>query len=248
MTDRRDLRRTDSMLGHDDPAPALVARWRGAASAARHALPNPEGTLMNPTNARLASWALLVGSVVATVGYASAFALNGDGDQRFAGSSWVTLYTVALLGNVLVILGLPALVHAQRGAAPVLTRIGYAGVLVPLVVLNIGEGTVEGFVKPWFAHHGGVPAHDLPGLMAYEVPALLVMLVGMVCLGIAVIRAGVLPRWVGVVFLVVPFLGAAGLQGAISLAPDYLLYVGLVTVALTQLRTERAAEPVPALA
>ena len=202
---------------------------------------------MFSTNARLTSWALVAGSVVATAGYATAFAANGDGDQRFAGSSWVALYTVALLGNVLVILGLPALVHAQAGRAPVLTRIGYAGILVPLVILNIGEGSIEGFVKPWFAHHGGVPANDLPGLMAYEAPALLVLLVGMVCLGIAVFRAGVLPRWLGVVFLVVPFLGAAGLQGAISLLPDYLLYIGLFTVGVTELRRERVPEPVPAL-
>ena len=96
---------------------------------------------MHPVNARLTAWALAVGSVVATAGYASAFALNGNGDERFAGSSWVPLYTIALLGNVVVLLGLPLLVHAQRGGAPVLTRIGYAGVLVPLAILNIGEGT-----------------------------------------------------------------------------------------------------------
>jgi hypothetical protein len=196
---------------------------------------------MNATNARLTSWALVAGSLVATAGYASAFAANGSGDERFSGSSWIPLYTIALLGNVIVLLGLPALVHAQRGRYPVLTRIGYAGVLVPLAVLNIGEGTIEGFVKPYLAAHGGIPADDLPGLTAYEVPALLVMLVGMVCLGIAVLRGRVLPRWVGVLFLVVPFLGAAGLQGAVSLAPDYLLYVGLVTVGVTQLRS--SSEP-----
>jgi hypothetical protein len=196
---------------------------------------------MNATNARLTSWALVAGSLVATAGYASAFAANGSGDERFSGSSWVPLYTIALLGNVIVLLGLPALVHAQRGTAPVLTRIGYAGVLVPLAVLNIGEGTIEGFVKPYLASHGGIPADDLPGLAAFEVPALLVLLVGMVCLGIAVLRGHVLPRWVGVLFLVVPFLGAAGLQGAVSLTPDYLLYVGLVTVGVTQLRS--SSEP-----
>jgi hypothetical protein len=251
MTDRRDVRRTHTILAHDDRAGSGVARWPGAASAAPGTCcRSPKGTSMNLTNARLTSWALLAGSVVATAGYASAFALNGNGDQRFAGSSWVALYTVALLGNVLVILGLPAVVHAQRGAAPVLTRIGYAGVLVPLVSLNVGEGTVEGFVKPWFAQHGGVPAHDLPGLMAYEVPALLVLVVGMVCLGIAVLRAGILPRWVGVVFLVVPFLGAAGLQGAVSLLPDYLLYLGLFAVGVRRLHSpeERVAATAPALA
>ncbi|MBV9831032.1 MAG: hypothetical protein JOZ82_05505, partial [Marmoricola sp.] len=70
----------------------------------------------------------------------------------------------------------------------------------------------------------------------YEIPALLVLLVGMVCLGIAVLRARVLPRWVGVLFLVVPFLGAAGLRGAVSLLPDYLLFVGLFAVGVIELR------------
>jgi hypothetical protein len=199
---------------------------------------------MDTTNARLTSLALVVGSVVATVGYAAAFIANGSGDARFAGSSWVGLYTVALLGDVVVLLGLPTLVHAQRGAFPWLTRIGYAGVLVPLAVLNIGEGTIEGFVKPYLAHHGGIPSDDLPGLTAYEAPSLVVLLVGMVCLGIAVLRARVLPRWIGVVFLLVPFLGAAGLQGAISLLPDYLLFVGLFAVGVIELRRARP-EPSP---
>ena len=97
-------------------------------------------------------------------------------------------------------------------------------------------------MKPYQATHGGIPAEDLPGLAAYEIPALLVLLVGMVCLGIAVLRTRVLPRWVGVLFLVVPFLGAAGLQGAVSLLPDYLLYVGLFTVGVIELRRARTAQ------
>jgi hypothetical protein len=201
---------------------------------------------MQPLDVRLTSWALIAGSIVASAGYASAFAANGNGDQRFHGATWVALYTIALFGNVLVLLGLPAIVHAQSGRAPVLTRIGYVGVLVPLVILNIGEGTLEGFVKPYFAKHGGIPAADLPGLVTYEAPALLVMLIGMVCLGIAILRARTLPRWIGVLFIVVPFLGAAGLQGAISLLPDYLLYLGLFTIGATQLKGAQTPQPVTA--
>ncbi|HET8603598.1 MAG TPA: hypothetical protein VFM09_06695 [Marmoricola sp.] len=203
---------------------------------------------MHPTNVRLTAWALVTGSLVAAAGYAAAFAANGNDDARFAGSSWVALYTVALLGDVLVVLGLPAVVHAQAGRAPVLTRIGYGGILVPLVVLNVGEGTVEGFVKPYLATHGGIPATDLPGLTAYEVPALLTMLVGMVCLGVAMLRARTLPRWIGVLFLVVPLLGAAGLQGAISLLPDYLLFLGLFAIGALQLREGHAPAPATAVA
>ncbi|MGN6722810.1 MAG: hypothetical protein ACTHJM_09370 [Marmoricola sp.] len=192
---------------------------------------------MHPTSTRLAAWALIVGSVIATAGYVSAFVANGGGDARVAGSSWTALYTVALLGNVIVILGLPTLLAAQGGRMPTLTRIGYAGVLVPLVVLNVGEGSIEGFVKPYFAKHGGLLKDDLPGLMAYELPALLILLVGMVCLAIAVLRAHVLPRWIGVAFLVIPFLGAGGLSGAVSLLPDYLLFATLSAIAVHVLRT-----------
>jgi hypothetical protein len=205
-------------------------------------------TPMDRTPARLAAWALLIGSVVATAGYAAAFLANGNGDVRFSGSSWTALYTVALLGDVLVVLGLPAVVHVHGDRARRLTLIGYAGALVPLVVLNIGEGAIEGFVKPYFATHGGLLKDDLPGLAAFEAPALLVMVVGMICLGIAVFRARVLPRWVGVLFIVVPLLGAAGLSGAVSLLPDYLLFIGLFTVSLHGLRPARAAEPVAAAA
>ena len=191
---------------------------------------------MSSANARLAAWVLLAGTVVATAGYLSAFLANGNGDERFAGSSWTALYTIALFGNVLVVLGLPALLAVQGDRSRSLTLIGYAGVLVPLVVLNLGEGCIEAFVKPYQAKHGGLLDHDLPGLTAYEVPALLAVLVGMICLAVAVFRARVLPRWVAVAFLGTPFLAVAGLRGGASLIPDYLLFVALFAVAVRTLR------------
>lgn len=200
---------------------------------------------MHRTPARLAAWALLTGTVVATAGYLSAFAANGNSDARFTGSSWTALYTIALFGNVLVILGLPALLHAGGTRSRTLTLIGYVGALVPLVVLNVGEGCIEGFVKPYLAKHGGLPSHDLPGLTAYEAPALVIMLAGMMCLGVAVFRAHILPRWVGVAFIVIPLLGVAELPGAAALIPDYLLYASLFTVAVHALRAQTPLHPAP---
>jgi hypothetical protein len=199
---------------------------------------------MNRTPARLGAWALLAGTVVATAGYLSAFLANGNGDGRFSGSTWTELYTVALFGNVLVVLGLPTLLHVHGERSRRLTLIGYVGVLVPLVVLNVGEGTVEAFVKPYFAKHGGLPGRDLPGLDAFEAPALLIVLAGMICLGIAVCRARVLPRWIGVAFIVVPPLSVAGLSGAVSLTPDYLLFIALFATGVHALRSARGVEPV----
>jgi hypothetical protein len=204
------------------------------------------------TPARPAPWALVIGAVVATAGYAAAFAANGSGDGRYTGSSWTPLYTIALLGDVIVVLGLPALLQAHGERARRLTLIGYVGVLVPLVILNVGEGCIEAFAKPYFATHGGLLADDLPGLGAFEAPALVVLLIGVPCLAVAVFRARVLPRWVGAVLLVVPLLGAAGLSGAVSLLPDYLLFVALFAVGVHVLRApeqhvdEAARVPAPA--
>jgi hypothetical protein len=192
---------------------------------------------MNRTTARLAAWCLIAGCVVATAGYLSAFLANGNGDERFVGSSWTALYTIAMFGNVLVVLGLPTLLHVQAGRSPRLSLIGYLGVFVPLVILNLGEGCLEAFVKPYLADHGGIPTDDPSGLSAYEVPALLLVLVGMSCLAVAVFRARVLPWWVGALFIVSALVAVAGLPGGAGLISDYALFVALFTAGVTALRS-----------
>ncbi|MFN2560866.1 MAG: hypothetical protein ABR571_06180, partial [Jatrophihabitans sp.] len=135
----------------------------------------------------------------------------------------------------------PVLLHVQGDRSRRLTLIGYAGILVPLVILNIGEGSVEGFVKPYLAKHGGLPGSDLPGLADFEAPALIVVLVGTICLAVAVFRARVLPVWVAVAFFAVPLLAVSGMSGAVSLIPDYLLFAALFAVGLHALRAAPAA-------
>jgi hypothetical protein len=196
---------------------------------------------MNRTTARLAAWCLITGCVVATAGYLSAFLANGNGDERSSGSSWTALYTIAMFGDVLVVLGLPTLLHVQAGRSPRLSLIGYVGMLVPLVILNIGEGSVEAFVKPYLADHGGNPKDDLPGLAAFEAPALLIVLVGMICLAAAVFRARMLPWWVGALFIVAPLVAVAGLPGGAGLISDYSLFAALFAVGVTALRTSAGA-------
>jgi hypothetical protein len=197
---------------------------------------------MHRTPTRLTAWALMIGTVVATVGYLAAFLANGNSDGRFAGSSWTGLYTIALFGDVLIVLGLPAILHMHRDRSRTLTTIGYAGILIPMVVLNIGEGCVEAFVKPYLTKHGGLPSSDLPGLDAFEAPALLTMLVGLICLGIAVFRSRTLPRWVGVLFILSPLVGLAGLSGSAGLASDYLAFAALFAVGVHTLRSQTGAQ------
>jgi hypothetical protein len=70
------------------------------------------------------------------------------------------------------------------------------------------------------------------------------MLIGPICLGIAVFRARVLPKWVGVAMLVSPVLGAAGLPGIAGLASDFTIFAALLGVGVYVLRTP-AVSPVP---
>ena len=63
------------------------------------------------------------------------------------------------------------------------------------------------------------------------------MLVGMICLGIAVFQARVLPRWVGALFVMTPLLGAgqARLREREPQSPT-LLFVSLSVVAVHTLQ------------
>lgn len=198
---------------------------------------------MDTTLKRLGGWALIIGTIVATLGYLAANGplVHGAGDARYTDPHWSLYNGIAVGGDVLVLLGMPVLL-SFRGRSRALTTIGYAGSFVAMVMLNVGEGVIEAFVKPYLVHHGGIPASDPTGLTVYESVALIGVVVGLICLGIGVLRARTLPWWVGVLFFC-GLLGAAGLQGPIAELPDYLVFIALFTVGVITLR--RPAE-VPA--
>ena len=57
---------------------------------------------------RLAGSALVAGGALAIAGYLLAGTLTGSGDARFTDPLWQPLYAIALAGNLLVVLGFPA--------------------------------------------------------------------------------------------------------------------------------------------
>jgi hypothetical protein len=208
---------------------------------------------MTALQRRLAGHMLMIGGAVGITGYlAAGLIVGGSGDARFTDPRWQPLYAIALAGAILVVLGLPAVLTAQGGRLPRLTAIGYAGTFAALVMLNFGEGVIEGFVKPYLVTHGGIPDPEPAGFAAYEWVALACTLVGLVCLGIAVMRARTLPRWVGVLLIVSPFLSfaAGGLPAPLAELPDYCVYLALMAigwrVAVTAPRVDRGPiVPVP---
>jgi hypothetical protein len=182
---------------------------------------------------RLAGIALVVGGTLAIAGYVLTDSVVGSsGDSRFTNSLFAPLYSIALAGVVLSIIGLPAILAAHAQRATRLSLVGYVGLLTTLVMLNLGEGVIEEFVKPYLATHGGIPKDTPAALNIYFGIAFLFLVAGLIALGVAVIRAKELAWWVGALFIAsvpVSFVGG-GLPGPLAELGDYLAFLGLIAI------------------
>ncbi|HET7427488.1 MAG TPA: hypothetical protein VFJ50_10625 [Gemmatimonadales bacterium] len=206
---------------------------------------------MTSDRTRLAGGALVAGGALAIIGYVVSLLVAGDGDAHFTHPQWPSLYAIALAGSIITVLGLPAILAAQGGRSPRLTLVGYVGLFAALVMLNIGEGVIEGFIKPYFVTHGGIPDPEPSGFATFEGVGLLGVIVGLPCLGAAILRAKVLPRWVGVLTIASAPLSfvSSGLPGPLALLGDYFAYVALMAIGWHVARGPvGAAARVPALA
>jgi hypothetical protein len=177
---------------------------------------------------RLAGLALMAGCVLATLGFLGVSLTMHGGDGLWPTDPlWQPMYGVALAGNLLVVLGLPAILAVHGQASRRLTLVGYVGIFAPLAMLNVAETTIEAFIKPYLAARGGFPEQIPAGLNAYEAVALVLLIAGAVCLSVAVFRARVMPVWVGVAVLL-SVVGAFFLHdGPAVFLSDYLLFAAL---------------------
>jgi hypothetical protein len=179
-------------------------------------------------DARLAGLTLMAGCVVAALGFASiSLAVRSTSDARYTDPLWQPLYGVLLAGSLLVVLGLPAVLSVHGLPYRRLTLVGYVGIFAPLVMLNVAETAIEAFVMPYLARHGGIPDETPAGLNAFEGVALLLLIVGSGCLAVAVLRARILPWWVGVA-LIASVVSAFVVHGApAGFISDYLILAAL---------------------
>jgi hypothetical protein len=186
---------------------------------------------MTLNRGRLAGMALMIGGILTIAGYAAVNTFAGSsGDARFSNPLWIPLYGLALAGDLITVLGLPAILMAHGQRAYRLTTVGFTGVLLAIVMLNIGEGTTEGFVKPYLATHGGIPNAPPAGFDVFVGVALLFLVVGLISLGVAVIRARVFPRWVGGLLILSLPLSLVQLPGPLAEIGDYLAFFALAVI------------------
>jgi len=130
--------------------------------------------------------------------------------------------------------------HVSRGSShrARVGRLGFVGfalVFFGILVLGVGFGFIAATVIPWLTTHapelrvGALP----PLLKLCAIGSALMVGVGTIPIGIATMRAGVLPRWPGLLLILS---GAAGLLGLLPLpclknspaiASALLLFLGL---------------------
>lgn len=190
---------------------------------------------------RLAGLTLMAGCVLATLAFLGISLLEGTGGPAYTDPLWQPLYGVLLAGSVLVVLGLPAILAVHGRHSRTLTLIGYVGIAAPLIMLNVAETSIEAFVMPYLVHHGGVPAATPAGLNAFEGVALLLLVVGAICLAVAVFRARVVPVWVGIA-LIASLVGAFVLHGgALAFISDYCIFAALFGFGLSAARGRATA-------
>jgi hypothetical protein len=125
------------------------------------------------------------------------------------------MVAIGLAGSYLIVLGLPGLYIRQAGKAGVLGLIGFVGLFVSLIALTVVEYTYVVIVP--------ITALQLPPPLPFQVPFPLFVLLSMVLFGIATIRAGVLPRAVGIAFFVNPVVMVIGFVVPTLLIPAFVL-------------------------
>jgi hypothetical protein len=101
--------------------------------------------------------------------------------------------TLLMLALLLVVVGAAGLVIRVRNAGR-LGRLGKAGIVVAAIgaALPVIGGLVQGILFDG----------DYPLVPLFVIPGVLALVVGFVLLGLAVLQAGVLPRWAAVLLVV----------------------------------------------
>lgn len=192
---------------------------------------------MNQTWTRLGAWALVLGSIISAAGYlAVGLLLHGDHQTQVLDPAWMPLESVAIAGDLLVVLGLPVAFSAQLGRFRVLTVIGVVGTYAAFVMLNVADGVVEAYVEPYLARHGGIPSEAPAGWGTFETVALVPMLIGLIALGLAVILERRFTWVAGAMLIVSPIVAMLGLPVPYALIADYLAFAAFVIIGVQIIR------------
>ena len=158
--------------------------------------------------------ALLVGNVIALLTVVLGFIFPGP--QGPSGPPAVWLAWVTVVGGVLTLVGLPVVYKALGKGAGVLGLIGFIALFLALLLLEVVSSLIPAVV---FANYvppktpPATPPSPPPFVFAIFIAGGILLLIGVILLGITILRTRVFPRWTGWTLI------AAGVLNAITLLP-----------------------------
>jgi hypothetical protein len=186
---------------------------------------------------RLSGISLLIGSVLGVIGaILEVFSSDPAGTITIAGAM------VSFVGATLGILGLPGMYAKQAQRAGVLGLIGTALMIVYILILGTFGSALNALILPFITTHAPALAKSSPpGLDLFFMVGGLLGVVGGILLGIATMRAAVLPRWAGLLLSVGVVLQFAGdfLQSPIANFGFLLVMIGFAWLGLGMLSSKR---------
>ena len=150
---------------------------------------------------QLSGIALLVGGLLNVLPtLISAFLFAGPAPTN---AVWTSVQLLVFTGSLLAVIGLPGVYLVQARQTGWLGLIGFILILLTGLILGAGGEIVSGFVLPWLATTAPKLAAEQgpPALIAVFIVTNLGGAIGAILLGLATMRAGVLPRGAGVLLI-----------------------------------------------
>lgn len=202
------------------------------------------------TSSNLIRWAGLsavVGGILFAVGI---IIRPADGPESIATNLWVVTQYLFLGSLIFGVFGTFGLYARQVKEAGLLGLVGFLMLIVARLLFT-GLTFFETFFIPVLATEA---PQFIGGLFAgeYEFPVVGVAgfaeIIGGLLFGIAIIRAGILPRWAAILFIIGIVPGRFGPEVVVRIS-SVVLGIGLAWLgyALWSERREEASEPLPAM-
>ena len=160
--------------------------------------------------------ALLLGSLLGLAWtLMSALILPITNPDQYANLPFLLTSLVMLFASMAIIAGLVGMYARQAIQVGWLGFAGFVLIFFGMLVVGVGFGLISATVIPWLTTHApNLLAGELPPVLnVFIIVAILMVVVGTIPLGVATMRAGILPRWAGLLLII------SGVAGLVVIAP-----------------------------
>lgn len=205
---------------------------------------------------RMSGLALLLGAVLGILGNVLGSVLYpGNNPQQYSSPLWLVISLAAVIGLLLLVVGLPGIAVRQAERAG---RLGFVGFVLTLIGAFLETSLFAMFVLilPWLAQVAPklAASNGPPSLFIAFLVASVLLTLGGILLGIATMRAKILPRWGGLMLIIGAVLNIVdfplnGAIGSIIGTVSYVLFalaLAWMGYALMAPRSIEAVQPIPA--